>query len=297
MVAWVHTGISQMNFQDSTVQVISYYELGESYSYSVEVEEYKVEAKDTFEHEFMYYDLDVTVIDSTENSYILRWTYSEIESESEDTLLNTFISSIDKFSIDVLTDEYGVIKDVLNWENVRDYMLNVTDSLKLLLDNVPEINAVLDEFSKIYTSKEGVMSFAIQDVQQLHDFFGAKFTLDREASGVLKTPNIYYPEEPFDMSVSVIVEKMDSITNDYYIRSIKEIDSDQLTETTYNYLKKLSTQKNTGFMEREDFFKMTNLTETLSQIHNTGWVLGSVQWKEVSAEGYTKMEVRRIQMK
>ena len=43
--------------------------------------------------------------------------------------------------------------------------------------------------------------------------------------------------------------------------------------------------------------KLTNSVETVSRIHNTGWVLESVLWKEVIADGKTNMEIRTIQMK
>jgi len=78
---------------------------------------------------------------------------------------------------------------------------------------------------------------------------------------------------------------------------MQEVNSEQLTQATFDYLKKLTSDMEQEFMKREDFMVLTNTIEIASRIHNSGWVLESVLWKEVVAEGTTQMEIRSIQMK
>lgn len=51
------------------------------------------------------------------------------------------------------------------------------------------------------------------------------------------------------------------------------------------------------FIKREDFLDLKHSVETVSLIHNTGWVIESILWKEVIAEGIMNMEIRTIKLK
>ena len=58
----------QINMEDSTAQVISYWSIGEKQSYSMSLQKIKLEGTDTTENVLMTYDVDISVIDSTAQS-------------------------------------------------------------------------------------------------------------------------------------------------------------------------------------------------------------------------------------
>ena len=245
----------------------------------------------------MTYDVEVTVIDSTENNYIVKWLYKNIETNSKNPIFQKIVKASEDIGIDIRLDALGVIEEVVNWEEVRDYMTKSFSEIKSDLPKVPEINKMFQQFESTYSSKASIESIAIQDAQQFHNFHGGKYPLNERLTGQIKTVNVYYPEKPFDTDVIVILEELDEENNQFRIRSINEVDSEQLTQTTYDYLSELYTNLNQVIPNREDFMKLTNSVETVSRIHNTGWVLESVLWKEVIADGKTNMEIRTIQMK
>ena len=75
------------------------------------------------------------------------------------------------------------------------------------------------------------------------------------------------------------------------------VNSEQLTNETYNYLKKIGTfGKN--IPDRKDFPSLTNETSTASRIHGeTGWIIYSIETKEIKAEETTNIEERIIEIK
>lgn len=292
-----YTAKSQMNFQDSSVQVISYWNLGETYEFAVSLQKLKYTEKDTTSNETMTYDVEVSVIDSTENAYVVRWFYKNFKSDSPNPIVQKLATVSEDIAVEIRLDELGVIQSVDNWEEVRDYMAKSIDSIENDFGQIPEMDKVFRQMKGLYSTKESVEASAIQDAQQFHNFHGGKYKLNETVTGQLKTPNLYDFEKPFNMEVSVKLEEMDKENNEFIIRSIQEVDSEQLTEATYNYVKEMTENLGQKFIERADFIDLKNTVETVSRIHNSGWVIESILWKEVVAEGITNMEIRTIQMK
>lgn len=287
----------QMNFQDSSVQVISYWNLGDQYEYAVSFQKLKYTNQDTSLNETMTYDVDVSVIDSTKNSYTVRWAYKNFKTDAENPFVQKLVTASEDIAVAIKLDELGVIQSVENWEEVRDYMANAIDTLATEFPQIPEVEKMLEQVKAMYSSKAAIEAAAIKDVHQFHSFHGGKFFLSKKVIGQLKTPNIYYPDQPFDTEVSVMLEDLDQAGSQYRIRSFNEVNSEQLTATTFKYLSELFKDSEQAMPKREDFNNLTNVIETVARIHNTGWLLESISWKEVVMDGATNMEIRTILLK
>ena len=287
----------QINIQDSTVQVIAYWEMGETYDYSVSLQRFQYTDTDTISKEMMTYDVEIAVIDSTSESYTVRWYYKNFQSNSTNPFTQKIASAAEDISVEIVLDELGVIQEVKNWEAVRDYMATAIDLIREEIDSIPGNEKVLDQLKNSYATKAAIEASAIQDAQQFHSFHGGKYKLKQVIKGQVKVPNLYDNHLPFDSEVTVEVESIDLEQNNYLIRSIQEVNSEQLTEMTYEYLKEIALNLDQEFISREDFKPLTNVIETVSVIHDFGWVLESKLWKEAFYDGVTSMEVRSILLK
>jgi len=78
LMACSSTAYGQMNFQDSTAQVISYWAVGDTHEYSVVYQTLQYSEGDTTKNETMTYDVEVVVKDSTESDYVVSWTYGHL---------------------------------------------------------------------------------------------------------------------------------------------------------------------------------------------------------------------------
>lgn len=282
---------SQISIKDSTVQVIGYWSKYVKQSYDVTYEKYKLKNKDTISRELMKYEVDVKIIDSTANSYSIEWFYKNYSIDTENELVRKLTSIADDISVKIKTDEYGAFLEVINWEEVRDYLEKVTEKLKVELKDVPNYKEIIANVMSIYSTKESVEANAIKDALQFYKFHGVKYKLGEELTGKLETSN-NYGEKPFETNVQYSLDEINETDGNSILRSTEIINSEELTNATYNYLKKSGTFGD-KFPARDKFPSLTNETNTASRIHGeTGWIIYSIETKTITAEETTNIEER-----
>jgi len=139
---------AQISMKDSTVQVIGYWAKQETQSYDVSYEKFKIKNNDTISRELMKYEIDIKIIDSTENSYTIEWFYKNYSIDTENELVRKLTSIANYISVKIKTDEFGAFIEIVNWEDVRDYLTKVTESLKDELKAVPNYkNITVDKIA------------------------------------------------------------------------------------------------------------------------------------------------------
>ena len=282
---------SQISIKDSTVQVIGYWSKYDKQSYDVTYEKYKLKNKDTISRELMKYEVDVKIIDSTANSYSIEWFYKNYSIDTENELVRKLTSIADDISVKIKTDEYGAFLEVINWEEVRDYLEKVTEKLKVELKDVPNYKEIIANVMSIYSTKESVEANAIKDALQFYKFHGVKYKLGEELTGILETSN-NYGEKPFETNVQYSLDEINETDGNSILRSTEIINSEELTNATYNYLKKSGTFGD-KFPARDKFPSLTNETNTASRIHGeTGLIIYSIETKTITAEETTNIEER-----
>ena len=290
------TLFGQISVKDSTVQVIGYWAMQDAQSYDVSYEKIKIKSKDTISREITKYEVDIKVIDSTENSYTIEWFYKNYSIDTENDLVKKLTSIANDISVIIKTDEYGVFMEVVNWEEVRDYLTKVTETLKEELKDVPNYEQIIANVMSIYSTKESIEANAVKDAIQFYSFHGVKYTLGEELEGILETTN-NYGGKPFETDVRISLDEINEEDGNSILRMKQIVNSEELTDATYNYLNKLGTFGD-KFPPRNEFPSLTNETNTASRIHGeTGWVIYSVETKEISAEDTTNIEERIIEIK
>jgi len=290
------SSFGQINLEDSTVQVIGFWDKGEKQSYSVSLEKVKVNGNDTTSREMMKYDVDIIIKDSTSNSYIIEWFYRNYTTNSQNKFVQKLLTVAQDMKVLIKTDELGVVKEVVNWKEVRDHIKKGTTLLRQEFKDVPKMDEVITQIESMYLSKAAIESHAILDAQQFYNFHGAKYKLGEVLEGQLKTSNLYGPE-PFDTDVTVYLDEINQEDNNYILRSTQIVNPDQLAEATYGYLTRMAKTMGTPGPKREDLKKITNETLTASRIHGSGWVVYSILTKTVTADKVSNIEERIIEIK
>jgi hypothetical protein len=286
----------QISAKDSTVQVIGYWAKQETQSYNVSYEKFKIKSKDTISRELMKYEIDIKIIDSTKNSYTIEWLYKNYSIDTENELVRKLTSIANDISVKVKTDEYGAFVEIVNWEEVRDYLEKVTEKLKVELKDVPNYKKIIANVMSIYSTKESIEANAIKDALQFYQFHGVKYNLGEELEGILETSN-NFGGKPFETDVRFSLDEINEIDGNSILRSYQVINSKQLTDATYKHLQTLGTFGD-KIPPRNEFPSLTNETSTASRIHGeTGWIIYSIETKEITAEETTNIEERVIEIK
>ena len=287
---------AQINLEDSTVQVIGFWDRNEKQSYSVSHEKYKVNGSDTSARELMKYDVEITIKDSTANSYIIEWFYRNYSTNSQSPLVQKILAVSEDVKVLIKTDEFGAIKEVVNWKEVRDYIRKSTSVMRKEFKDIPNMDGIIGQVENMYSSEGVIRSHAILDAQQFYSFHAAKYKLGEVLEGQLKTANLYGPE-PFDTNVTVYLDEINEQDNNYIMRSVQIINPQQLSDATWLFLTEMSKNMGKPGPKREDLNNISNETATASRIHGSGWVVYSIQTKTVSVDKTQNIEERIIEIK
>lgn len=292
----LQVSFGQIDLSDSSAQIIGYWSIGDQQSFDVSFEKYKVKNGDTTSRSVIRYEVDITVKDSTEHSYTIEWFYKNYDIDTDNDLIKKLSKTAENISVLIKTDEFGAVEEVLNWEEVRDYIHKAMKPLLTELEAVPGAEELINQSMAIYNSKEAIEANAIKDVLQFYTFHGGVYTLNEEVSGEMQFSN-NFGGDPFDVDVTLSLDELDEAYDNCVIRMYQVVDSEQLTKATYEYLATIGTLGE-QMPPIEELPDLTNEIWTASRIHgSTGWTTYSVETKEVKAEGSLNVEERIIQLK
>ena len=285
----------QINMNDSTVQVIGYWDKNEKQTYIVTNVRYKVKDSDTTSRESSKYAVDITIVDSTADFYTIDWFYHDYDIQADNELIKKLSSIAKDMTVTIVTDGLGAFKEVKNWKDIRDYIYKGTKMLKKETRDIPNIDKVIKQTEDTYSTKESIEAAAIKEIGQFYSFHGGKYKLGEEVSASLKVANLY-GGEPFDAEVTLWLDEINTEDNNSIIRMRQIVNSEQLTKTTFDYLTKISETMKVAGPKWDVFPPLYNESWLSSRIHNAGWVIYSVETQEVSAEGVTNVRENIIEL-
>lgn len=289
----------QINAEDSSVQVIGFWNINDKHTYVVSSEEFQVRGTDTTDREFSSYTVDVTILDSSADSYTVEWFYRDYSFSDQDTLTRKLMSIIEDMPIRIKTNELGVFQEIINWIELRDLCYKVFAKLKESFHDVlqehPEFEKYIDYVEETFSTKKSIEASIINEIHQFYTFHGAKYELGEEYKLVLKTANLT-GGEPFDTDVRVWLDEINFEDLDYVIRTVQTVNSEQLTKATFDHLKNSAILMGNSAPDWENFPEVKNETWLSSRIHQSGWVISSLNTKETTSESITNVEERRIEL-
>lgn len=287
----------QINMSDSTLSVIGYWNKYEKQTYSVLQQKYKIKSGDTTSREVLKYDVDVWIKDSTAKSYTIVWKYKNFDINTDNKFTQKLMSLSNNLDVVIKTDEMGSFQEVVNWKEIRDYINNALETLQKEFKDIPKIKEITNQVGSMFTSKEAIESTTIKEILQIHSFNGAKYKLNEVLNGKQKLANLY-GGEPFDADFEIELTTIDTASNSGVVRYVQTVDKKQATNATYEYLKKMATSMNIPEPKREDIPELSIEERTASNIHGpSGWVLYSINVREVTADNVLSVEIREIELK
>lgn len=200
---------------DSMINVIAYFCKNDTMKYRRTKSKFTTAGNDTIkkglklQEEFM-----IIVRDSTSNGYKMELIplKEEIDSTSNNYPGNNYINSLgQKFknqNIIFTTDEYGMVKGIDNWKEVRDKM---KENVKTIMDSIYSTNNQMDSvmprsrFEPLvlltYSTESGIMK-AYDELSLLFSLHGQSFNIGRTDVNNLEKDSsmttVFVGYEPYD---------------------------------------------------------------------------------------------------
>src|SRR5688572_9828202 len=184
-------GMGQNVVTDSTATVVTYWEKGDILKFSL------LQKKEKYKDARLVSDgsststIIITVIDATDKSYTLNWKCDQIkvnDAGAMDTFSLRLIQIIEGINFTYKASELGEFQELLNWEEVRDFVHQLIDKLGQQSKNT-DISSALIETKKIFDSKESIEQIILRDVQLLHTLYGGEYKLNEKISSETELPN------------------------------------------------------------------------------------------------------------
>jgi len=162
--------------QDETsVSFVAYWKKGDTKTYMVTKKNIQYKNDTLVKESTDGYIVKFVVVDSTATSYVIDWNYENTLFQST-ALPKEVVPVLEKYkniNIRYTTDELGAFKEVLNWKEVGKMMNEMFDKLlSSLSENKTDVSKAIKPFKEIYSSKEGIESLVMKEIQYFHWPFG-----------------------------------------------------------------------------------------------------------------------------
>jgi hypothetical protein len=287
----------QIDTVEGSAQVVSYWEKGEKQSYSIWHNKIKIKDGDTTQNLGVLYDIDVSIIGKTKESYLVEWHYKNFRTNASNDIKKAFVCIPEGMKVIFETDELGIIKNVRNWKDVSKYMANSIKGLRDDFNNHPELQEDFKLLESVYTTKQGIESIGTEDAQQYYSFHGGKYFLGKKVKTKTKVPNPFEPDNAMDATVMTTLAEIAPEDHNFIVEFEQEIDAEQLSTATFNYMS--TTAKSLGKPEpsKADIGSPLHKIKISSLVHETGWLIYSSMEKSVKNEDGTYIEKRIIELK
>lgn len=181
----------------SSVPFVAYWSVGDSYDFQVTKVRKQFESDEIKKNDSVSYRANFLVIDSTESSYTIKWSYKtqlmgmEIPDELRERLTDYEVTEVI-----YTTNEFGEFVGVENWEEISEVTKGVyiavmefaSKNTGIELDSVqkvmlPTINAM--------SSKQGIEIYLVPELRFFHFPLGSQFSIDEPFEYEEELPNIF----------------------------------------------------------------------------------------------------------
>lgn len=286
----------QISSSDSTVQVVAYWEKAEKQLYSAVYEEIKLKGSDTTSKDITSYDIEVTVLGQSENSYTVQWVVMNFKTSSNDLDARKIGTILNDLKIVFTTNDVGTFAEVTNWKDIKNHINKRVEELKRTEKISNEFSDALNQLQTNYSTKEMIESAQIKDIQQFLFFHGGKYKLGEVFEGQGKFQNLM-GGEPFDADLKVWLSEINEKESTYLMQSTQKVNVGQLKKSALDYYTKIARSKSEKPPKIEDLGDLKNETSINSQIHDGGWVVSTTQTVVVTSDQQTYVERRTMELK
>lgn len=163
----------------TSVSYVAYWSLGDSYDFSVRKTSQQWSGDTLTKDDLSEYTANFEVIDSTETSYKVIWTFSNQLATTWD-IPDELLGELSKYEITEVvytTTEMGEFTGIENWKELGETMRSMfTDVFKFTAKDSQEFDVLMQVARPIidmYSSKEGVEQMVFPELMLFHFPFGA----------------------------------------------------------------------------------------------------------------------------
>lgn len=209
-----------------TVPFVSYWARGDSYDFRVTKIKQQRKEGEISTNDSTSYMVNFEVIDSTETSYTIKWSYKTNlrELNIPDNLIDRF-SKYQMTEVIYQTNELGEFLGIENWKEIASMTKGLfTDLIDLLSEEEStkkeDLEKAMQPLIGIYESKEGIELLVFKELHFFHFPFGLEYSINEPIEYEEQLPNmfggkpirgntkLYFKEVDYENSYCIMIQEM-----------------------------------------------------------------------------------------
>lgn len=293
----VSSVFGQDKLKDSSANYIANWKKGENKIF------YIVHNKESYESgklksQFNFsYEANITILDSTENSYTIQWIF-HLPTKVKETnpRLADSLPVFEGMKMIFKTSETGEFKELINWKEVKDTYIKMMEfSLPKKMDSTTK--SALEQSEALFNSKEMVESALIKEIQLFYLPYGDTFTTNEiKAKTQLPTP---FGSEPVPALETYKITELNPKQNYFMLVINQDIDKSGAQKFFEGLFSKATMDSGKAVLEARNFLETFEIKDHSEYkfIPSIGWPKRISYKRTLKNEQITQTDSYIIEMK
>ena len=219
MTAWSQSLMLNQEEPEDVIEVVGYLSKNDTVTYRQTHSKYKIQGNDTTVSESYVEEFMIVVTDSTSDGYKMKYIPLNFTLHDADTVTSLMAKATSQLMQSVVceftTDEFGLLKSITNWREIRDQLKKgVKVTCDTLYNTIPDLDSIMPRKSlenlllMQFSTEEGIRD-SYEELENLFGLHGSSFDLvDKE----IDTEEQGYPQH---ISTRVGYTPIEDEENDY----------------------------------------------------------------------------------
>ena len=219
MASWSQNLMLNQEEPEDVIEVVGYFFKNDTITYRQTHNKYKIQENDTTVSESYVEEFMIVVTDSTSDGYKMKYVPLSFTLLDADTVSDLMTNAMSRLMQSVVceftTDEFGSIKSITNWREIRDQLKKgVKVTCDTLYATIPDLDSIMPRKSLEnilllnFSTEEGIRD-SYEELESLFGLHGSTFDLvDKEVD----TEEQGYPQH---ISVRIGYTAIEDEENDY----------------------------------------------------------------------------------
>ena len=172
---------------ENVIDVVGYFYKNDTLTYELTHNKYKIQENDTTVSDSYVEEFMIVVTDSTSNGYKMKFiplSFTILDADTGTSLMkNAMRQMMQSVVCEFTTDEYGSIKSITNWREIRDQLKKgVKVTCDTLYSTIPGLDSImprksLENFLKLGFSDEEDIRDSYEELETLFGLHGSSFEI------------------------------------------------------------------------------------------------------------------------
>ena len=219
MASWSQNLMLNQEEPEDVIEVVGYFFKNDTITYRQTHNKYKIQENDTTVSESYVEEFMIVVTDSTSDGYKMKYVPLSFTLLDADTVSDLMTNAMSRLMQSVVceftTDEFGSIKSITNWREIRDQLKKgVKVTCDTLYATIPDLDSIMPRKSLEnilllnFSTEEGIRD-SYEELESLFGLHGSTFDhVDKEVD----TEEQGYPQH---ISVRIGYTAIEDEENDY----------------------------------------------------------------------------------